>query len=195
MNKLKEKLNSKKYDDQLYGDLLATKVRRLSSSSKLHAKYEIYNIMFKYMLQNEEDQQANIQASARDQFTSPPSTPSSPIQANSPVYHQSYQQPSYQQQAIPSRQFLNINCFQTQQESNGNQTQLLQACLITISHQTRSCLLTYLRDQEKTINPKFLYSYIFLLSIIQFFFSKTNRFCVPLYYEFSLANISPLLLT
>ena len=88
MNKLKEKLNSKKYDDQLYGDLLATKLRRLSSSSKLHAKYEIYNIMFKYMLQNEEDQQVNIQASARDQFTSPPSTPSSPIQANSPVYHQ-----------------------------------------------------------------------------------------------------------
>ena len=31
MNKLKEKLNSKKDDDQLYGDLLATKLRRLSS--------------------------------------------------------------------------------------------------------------------------------------------------------------------
>ena len=37
MNKLKEKLNSKKDGDQLYGDLLATKLRRLSSSSKLCA--------------------------------------------------------------------------------------------------------------------------------------------------------------
>ena len=30
--------------------------------------------MFKYMLQNKEDQQANVQAAARDQFTSPPPT-------------------------------------------------------------------------------------------------------------------------
>ena len=114
MNKLKEKLNSKKDDDQLYGDLLATKLRRLSSSSKLCAKHEIDNIMFKYMLQNEEDQQANVQAAVRDQFTSPPPTPSTPVQANSSVYHQPYQQPPYQEQAIPSRQFPNINCFQTQ---------------------------------------------------------------------------------
>ena len=77
MNKLKEKLNSKKDDDQLYGDLLASKLWRLSSSSK----HLIDNIMFKYMLQNEEDQQANVQAAARDQFTSPPPTPSTPIQA------------------------------------------------------------------------------------------------------------------
>ena len=55
MNKLKEKLNSKKDDDQLYGDLLATKLQRLLSSSTLCAKHEIDNIMFKYMLQNEED--------------------------------------------------------------------------------------------------------------------------------------------
>ena len=66
MNKLKEKLHSKKDDDQLYGDLLATKLRRLSSSCKLRAKHEIHNIMFKYMLKNEEDQQANVQAAARD---------------------------------------------------------------------------------------------------------------------------------
>ena len=121
MNKLKEKLNSKKDDDQLYGDLLATKLRRLLNSRKLRAKHEINNIMFKYMLQNEEDQQTNVLAAARDQFTSPPPTPSTSIQANSPAYHQPYQQPSYQQQAIPSRQFPNINCFQTQQESNVNQ--------------------------------------------------------------------------
>ena len=73
------------------------------------------------MLQNEEDQQANVQTAARDQFTSPPSTPSTPIQANSPAYHQPYQQLLYQQQAIPSIQFPNINCFQTQQESHVNQ--------------------------------------------------------------------------
>ena len=98
MDKLKEKLNSKKDDDQLYGDLLATKLRRLSSSSKLRAKHETDNIMFKYMLQNEEYQQANVQAAARDQFTSPPLTPSAPIQANSSVYHEPYQKPSHQQQ-------------------------------------------------------------------------------------------------
>ena len=75
------------------------------------------------MLQNEEDQQANFQAAARNQFTSPLPTPSTPIQASSPVYHQPYQQPSYQQQATPSRQFPNRNCFQTQQESYVNQNQ------------------------------------------------------------------------
>ena len=107
MNKLKEKLNSKKDDDQLYGDLLPTKLRRLSRSSKLRAKHEIDNIVFKYMLQNEEDQQANVQAAARDQFTSPPPTPSTPIQANNPIYHQ----PSYQQQAIPSRQISKYQLF------------------------------------------------------------------------------------
>ena len=41
MNKLKEKLNTKKDDDQLYGDLLATKLRRISSSGKLHAKMKL----------------------------------------------------------------------------------------------------------------------------------------------------------
>ena len=56
MNKLKEKLNSKKDDDQLYGDLLANKLRWLWSSSKLRAKHEIDNVVFKYMLLNEEDQ-------------------------------------------------------------------------------------------------------------------------------------------
>ena len=89
MNKLKEKLNLKKDDDQLYDDLFATKLRRLSSSSILRTKHEIDNIMFKYMLQNEEDQQAHVQAAARDQFTSALPTPSIPIQANSPVYHHS----------------------------------------------------------------------------------------------------------
>ena len=48
--------------------------------------------MFKYTLQNEADQQVNVQAAARDQYTSPPATPLTPIQANSLVYHQLYQQ-------------------------------------------------------------------------------------------------------
>ena len=47
----------------------------------------------------QKDQQANIQAAARDQFTSPPqphfTTPLTPIQVNSPVCHQPYQQPLY----------------------------------------------------------------------------------------------------
>ena len=97
MDKLKEKLNSKRDDDQLYGDMLATKLRRLSSSSNLRARHETANIMFKYILQNEEYQQANVQAAARDQFTSPPLTPSTPIQANSPVYHEPYQKLLHQE--------------------------------------------------------------------------------------------------
>ena len=77
-----------------------------------------------------------------------PPTTSTPIPANSSLYHQPYQQPSYQQQAIPSRQFPNINFFQTQQESK-SKTQRLKACLLTISHQIQLCLVTYLRDYEK----------------------------------------------
>ena len=53
--KLRDRLSSKKNDtkdeDQLYGDLLATKLRKLS---KLKAKHEIDNVMFKYQLENEE---------------------------------------------------------------------------------------------------------------------------------------------
>ena len=97
--------------------------------------------MFKYILQNEGDQQVNVQAAARDQFTSPPATPLTPIQANSLVYHQ-----SYQQQAIPSRQFPNISYFQTQQESDVNQNTTFTSMLNNDSHQTQSCLVTYLRD-------------------------------------------------
>ena len=92
MNKLKEKLNLKKDDDQLYGDLLATKLPRLSSLNKLLAKHEIDNITFKFMLHNEEDQQVNVQTAARDQFTGHLPTTSTLIQANSPVYQQYQQQ-------------------------------------------------------------------------------------------------------
>ena len=116
------------------------------SSSKLCAKHEIDNIMFKYILQNEADQQVNVQAAARDQFTSPLATPLTPIQANSLAYHQLYQQLLYQQQAIPSRQFPNISYFQTHQESDMNQNTTFTSMLNNDSHQTQSCLVTYLRD-------------------------------------------------
>ena len=45
MVKLKEKLNSKKDGDEVYGDLLATKLRSLSKINNLKAKHEIDNII------------------------------------------------------------------------------------------------------------------------------------------------------
>ena len=108
------------------------------------------------------DQQANVQAAPRDQFTSPPPTPSIPIQANIPVYHQQYQQPSYQQQAILSRQFPNINGFQTQQESNVNQNPTFTSMLnndFSSNPIMPAGLFKRLREKK----------YIFLLNIMQVF--------------------------
>lgn len=48
MLKLKEKLGTKKDEDQLYGKLLAAKLRKLTKLSKLKAKHEIDNLVFKY---------------------------------------------------------------------------------------------------------------------------------------------------
>ena len=48
MVKLKEKLNSKKDEGGLYGDLLSTKLRSLSKINDLKAKHEIDNIMFRF---------------------------------------------------------------------------------------------------------------------------------------------------
>ena len=53
MVKLKEKLNSKKDEDGLYGDLLATKLRSLSKINKLKSNHEIDNIMFRFQLQQD----------------------------------------------------------------------------------------------------------------------------------------------
>ena len=56
MYKIRDKLNSDsntKDDDQLYCDLLATKLRKLTRISKLKAKHEIDNLMFKYQLEDE----------------------------------------------------------------------------------------------------------------------------------------------
>ena len=75
------------------------------------------------MVHNEDDQLVNVQTAARDQFTGPLPTPSTLIQANSPVYHQ-----QYQQEAILPRQFPSINFFQTQQECNANQNSASTNC-------------------------------------------------------------------
>ena len=58
MVKLKEKLNSKTDENGLYGDLLSTKLRRLSKINKLEAKHEIDNIMFRFQLQ--QDKESNL---------------------------------------------------------------------------------------------------------------------------------------
>ena len=136
MNKLKEKLNSKKDDDQLYGDLLANILWRPSSASKLRAKHEIDNPMFKYMLQNEEDQQANVQAAA---------------EINLQVFRQLRRHPFRQTvlyiidrintRRTDNRQYRQENfeistVFKHNKKAVSTKTQLLQACLITISYQT-----------------------------------------------------------
>ena len=56
---IKDRLSSKKDEDQLFGELLATKLRKLSKLSKLKAKHEIDGIMFRYQLQDEESLQPN----------------------------------------------------------------------------------------------------------------------------------------
>ena len=96
---------------------------------------KIDDIMFKYMLQNEEGQQVNVQAAERDHLTGPPSTPSTPIQANSPIYHQPFVSTTVVSITGNTVNTI-INCFPTQQESDVNQNSILQACLITISYQT-----------------------------------------------------------
>ena len=81
MAKLKERLGSKKDEDQLYGDLLATKLRKLSKLSKIKAKHEIDNVMFKYEVADEEmTQAAQNRPRPQDVDTSPSqSTPMSPL--------------------------------------------------------------------------------------------------------------------
>ena len=126
------------------GDLLAGKLRRLSSSSKLCAKHEIDNIIFKYMLQNEK---INKQMSKLLQ------------EINLQVLRQLHWH-QFRQIVLYSINCINSRCINNWQYRQHNfqistvlkhkkkamwtKTQLLQACLITISYQTRSCLVTYL---------------------------------------------------
>ena len=88
MMKLKERLTSKKDEDQLYGDLLATKLRKLSKLNKLKVKHEIDNIIFKYELQNEEYSSIPQQPHqfANETLRSPPLTPKPSLESSSPVY-------------------------------------------------------------------------------------------------------------
>ena len=96
MVKLKEKLNSKKDEDKLYGDLLATKLRSLSKINKLKAKHKIDNIMFTFQLQQDEEsnlppnQQTQNQC-ASEFIRSPPPTPQTSVEASSPVYNLQHQ--------------------------------------------------------------------------------------------------------
>lgn len=104
MQSLKERLGSKKDEDQLYGDLLATKMRKLSKINKLKAKHEIDNIMFKFQLENVD---SSINQQANDLLRSPTLTPVfSQVEASSPVYqpqnHQQQQQYRQQSNNLPN---------------------------------------------------------------------------------------------
>ena len=59
MSTLKARLEAKKDEDQLYADLIAAKLRKLTTLNKLRAKHETDNLMFKYQLQDEEIAQQN----------------------------------------------------------------------------------------------------------------------------------------
>ena len=59
MSTLKERLEAKKDEDQLYADLLAAKLKKLTKLNKVRAKHETDNLMFKYELQGEEIAQQN----------------------------------------------------------------------------------------------------------------------------------------
>ena len=98
MQSLKDRLGSKKDEGQLYGELLATKMKKLSKINKLKAKHEIDNIMFKFQFEDESNSTTNQQANGL--LRSPPPTPVfSPAEASSPVYQpQSHHQQLQQQQ-------------------------------------------------------------------------------------------------
>ena len=86
MVKLKEKLNSKKDEDGLYGDLLATKLRSLSKINKLKSNHEIDNIIFRFQFQ--QDKESNLPPNYQTQnqwasefIRSPPPTSQTPVEA------------------------------------------------------------------------------------------------------------------
>ena len=51
---MKARIEPKNDDDQLYTDLLAAELRKLTKLNKIRAKHKIDNLMFKYELQDEE---------------------------------------------------------------------------------------------------------------------------------------------
>ena len=54
MLKLRERISSKKDEDNLYGQLLAPKLKRMSRMYKLKAIHDIDNVMFKFQIEEEE---------------------------------------------------------------------------------------------------------------------------------------------
>lgn len=78
MLKLREKITSKKDEDDLYGQLLATKLKRMSKINKLKAKHEINNLMFKFQLE-EEEKENNIHLTPQHYLSQPIFEASSPI--------------------------------------------------------------------------------------------------------------------
>lgn len=114
--KLKEKLNSKKDECKLYGDL-----RNFSKIKKLKAKNQIDNIMFRFQLQ--QDEESNLppnhqtQNQCANEFVRSPPQTSTPVEASSPVYNLQHQSAdltlpdirySNQQDSYRNRTYLNM---------------------------------------------------------------------------------------
>ena len=119
--KLKEKLNSKKDECKLYGDL-----RDFSKIKRLKAKNQIDNIMFRFQLQ--QDEESNLPPNHQTQnscankfFRNPPPT-STPVEASSPVYNLQHQSADLALPDISS--FQNLQPKSNQQYSYRNRTYL-----------------------------------------------------------------------
>lgn len=119
--KLKEKLNSKKDECKLYGDL-----RDFSKIKRLKAKNQIDNIMFRFQLQ--QDEESNLPPNHQTQnscankfFRNPPPT-STPVEASSPVYNLQHQSADLALPDISS--FQNLQPKGNQQYSYRNRTYL-----------------------------------------------------------------------
>ena len=96
MVKLKEKLNSNKDEDELYDDLVAAKLESLSKLNKLKAKQDIYKIMFKFQLQQDEESNLPRNSQTENQCGSEfirtlPRTPQTIVESSSPVYNLQHQ--------------------------------------------------------------------------------------------------------
>ena len=119
--KLKEKLNSKKDECKLYGDL-----RNFSKIKKLKAKNQIDNIMFRFQLQ--QDEESNLppnhqtQNQCANEFVRSPPQTSTPVEASSPVYNLQHQSADLTLPDISS--FQNLQAKSNQQYSYRNRTYL-----------------------------------------------------------------------
>ena len=100
MSTLKERLEAKKDENQLYADLLAAKLRKLTKLNKVRAKHEIDNLMFKCELQDVEIAQQNqpVHDPYQIEQQSPNRPPVTPLFlfASSSVYQPRFHQFGYQ---------------------------------------------------------------------------------------------------